>query len=307
MFAIGPIAQHDGCVELQQLRYVVAVAETRSFTRAAERCFVAQSALSHQVAKLERELGVRLFARTSRRVEPTPAGVAFLPAARDCLGAARRAADEAAAAAGQVRGHLTVGVIPTVAAVDLADLLERYRLAHPEVRLTLQSGSSRELTARVAAGELDAAFLGLPAGEEPRGVQVRRLAEDEHVAVLPADHALARTARAALADVAAETFVDFSAGSPGRTQSDLAFAAAGLERDVAFEVSTPELMVELVRRRLAVALLPSAFLGAGHEGVVTVPVADGPRRVEHLVWSAFNPAPAVRALLELMPAEVSGG
>lgn len=78
-------------MDLQQLRYVVAVAETRNFTRAAERCFVVQSALSHRVANLERELGVKLFARTSRRVELTPAGAAFLPAARQALEAAERA------------------------------------------------------------------------------------------------------------------------------------------------------------------------------------------------------------------------
>jgi DNA-binding transcriptional LysR family regulator len=73
-----------------QMRYVVAVAETSSFTRAAERCLVVQSALSHQIARLERELGARLFDRTSRRVRLTPAGAAFLPAARQCLDAAER-------------------------------------------------------------------------------------------------------------------------------------------------------------------------------------------------------------------------
>ncbi len=86
------IVLHDGRMELRQLRYAVAVAETRNFTRAAARCFVAQSALSQQVRNLERELGVALFARTSRRVELTPAGEAFLPAARQCLEAAERAA-----------------------------------------------------------------------------------------------------------------------------------------------------------------------------------------------------------------------
>src|SRR5881392_1791509 len=71
MFVTAAIVVQDGCVELQQLRYVVAIAETNSFTRAAERCLVVQSALSHQVARLERELGARLFERTSRRVRLT--------------------------------------------------------------------------------------------------------------------------------------------------------------------------------------------------------------------------------------------
>ncbi|NUP35758.1 MAG: LysR family transcriptional regulator, partial [Streptomyces sp.] len=87
-------------MDLQQMRYVVAVAETRNFTRAAERCFVVQSSLSHRIAGLERELGVKLFARSSRRVELTPAGVAFVAGARECLAAADRAAADAAAATG---------------------------------------------------------------------------------------------------------------------------------------------------------------------------------------------------------------
>src|SRR4051812_28900731 len=112
------IAYHDRSMDLQQLRYVVAVAELGNFTRAAERCFVVQSALSHQVAKLEREMGARLFHRTSRSVALTPAGAALLPAARECLRAAERALAEVAAATGEIRGRLAVGMIPTAAAVD---------------------------------------------------------------------------------------------------------------------------------------------------------------------------------------------
>lgn len=73
MLFIGPIVYHDRSMDLQQMRYVVAVAETKNFTRAAEQCLVVQSALSHQIARLERELGARLFERTSRRVSLTAA------------------------------------------------------------------------------------------------------------------------------------------------------------------------------------------------------------------------------------------
>src|SRR5690606_27099302 len=118
-------------MELQQMRYVVAVAETNSFTRAAERCLVVQSALSHQIARLERELGARLFDRTSRRVRLTAAGAAFLPVARQCLAAADRAVAEVAAAIGEVRGPLRVGLIPTVAAVDVPSALAEFRRRHP--------------------------------------------------------------------------------------------------------------------------------------------------------------------------------
>ncbi|MET9428322.1 MULTISPECIES: LysR family transcriptional regulator [unclassified Streptomyces] len=286
-------------MDLQQMRYVIAVAETRNFTRAAERCFVVQSALSHRVAALERELGVKLFARTSRRVELTAAGEAFLPAARQSLEAADRAAAEAAAAVGVVRGRLAVGVIPTVAAIDIPAALRVFRERHPEVRISLRVAASDELTARVVAGELDVAALGLPEGDRPRGVRARLLARDRLVAVVPEGHPLAGRARVGLARLAEETFVDFPSGTPGRAQSDQAFGAARLTREVAFEVLAPDLMVRLVRQGLAIALLPSA-VAADLPGLVTVPITRGPRRVEYLVWSAFNPTPATTAFLRTL-------
>lgn len=279
------------------MRYVVAVAETKSFTRAAERCFVVQSALSHQIASLERELGAKLFARTSRRVALTSAGEAFLPAARQCLEAAERAAVDAAAAVGMVRGRLAVGVIPTVTAIDVPAALLRFRERYPQVRIGLRVAPSDELVAAVREGTVDVAALGLPDDDRPEGVRFHELARDRHVAVVAPGHPLATAEKTGLRRLADETFADFPARSPGRTQSDRAFARAGLARDVAFEVTNGDLMVRIVGQGLAVALLPSAF-ARDQPGVVTVPIVDGPRRAEYLVWSAFNPAPATIAFLE---------
>lgn len=281
------------------MRYVVAVAETGSFTRAARQCLVVQSALSHQIARLERELGARLFDRTSRRVRVTAAGEAFLPQARQALSFAERAAAEVAAAAGEVRGRLTVGVIPTVAAVDLPAALRVFRGRHPHVPVRLRMASSDQLVEQVRQGEAEIAFLGLPATARPEGVRGRELARDPLVAVLAPGHHLATRSEVGLAALAEEEFVDFSAGSPGRAQSDRAFAAAGLHREVTFEVTTAELMAGLIREGLGVAMLPSAYV-PNLDGVVTVPVADGPERIEHVVWSAAGPTPAAAAFLDVL-------
>ena len=295
-------------MELQQLRYVVAVAETGSFTKAARRCLVVQSALSHQVARLERELGARLFERTSRSVRLTPAGAAFLPSARQCLDFAERAAAEVAAAVGEVRGRVVVGVIPTVAAVDLPAALKVFRERYPQVRVALRMSPSHELIEQVRRGAVDLAFLGLPPGARAEGVRGRELARDEHVAVVAPSHPLAGRASTDLRTLAEELFVDFPAGSPGRTQSDQAFAAAGLDREVAFEVTTAELMAGLIREGLAVAVLPSGY-APRLSGVVTVPVVGGPSRVEHLVWSAAGLTPAAAAFLDVLgvPADQAPG
>ncbi len=281
------------------MRYVVAVAETGSFTKAARRCLVVQSALSHQIARLERELGARLFDRTSRSVRLTAAGTAFLSSARQCLDFAERAAAEVAAAVGEVRGRLVVGVIPTVAAVDLPAVLRVFRERYSQVRVALRMLPSHELVSLVREGALDLAFLGLPPGARPEGVRGVELARDEHVAVVAAEHPFAGRAETDLAALAEELFVDFPAGSPGRTQSDQAFAAAGLHREVAFEVTTAELMAGLIREGLGVAVLPSRYTPQ-LTGVVTLPIANGPSRVEHLVWSAAGLTPAAAAFLDVL-------
>lgn len=279
------------------MRYVVAIAEERSFTRAAATCFVGQSALSHQIKALERELGVTLFARTSRRVELTAAGEAFAAAARVSLDAAERAVADAAAATGDVRGTLTIGLIPTVTAIDIPAALAAFHRAHPAVRITLRGGGSDEFIGAIAEGVMDVAVLGLAEDAIPQGVSTRVLARERLVAVVAAEHPLAARQRIRLADVADEVFVDFPAGSPGRAQSDLAFERAGLRRDVAFEVGSTDLILDLVRHGLVLALLSSAVI-PDDARLSTISVTDGPTRVEYLAWSGFNPSPAARALLD---------
>ena len=280
----------------------MAIAEEQSFTRAAQRCFVVQSALSRQIKSLESELGVRLFARTSRKVEVTPAGEAFVKQARLCLQAAERAKASAAAAHGQIRGSLTIGVIPTVTAVDIAAVLGAFRRSYPEVGVHVRTGGSDEFLRRIAAGQLDVGVLGLAEGVTPRGVQTRELSQERLVAVLSEGHRLAGRRRLRLKDLADEPFVDFPEGSSGREQSDLAFDRARLRREVSLEVNTADLLTGLVRQGLGVALVaPSVAREA--PGCVCIPVSDGPVRVEYLAWDSFNPSPVAQVFDDsiLMP------
>ncbi len=279
------------------MRYVVAVAEERSFTRAAERCHVVQSALSHQIKALERELGVTLFARTSRRVEVTAAGEAFLAAARVSLDAAERAVSDAAAATGEIRGTLTIGVIPTVTAIDIPAVLGSFHRAHPAVGIRLRGGGSDEFIAAIADGSMDVAVLGLPDAMSHRGVDASVLARERLVAVVSADHALADRRRLRLEELADETFVDFPVGTPGRAPSDLAFTAAGIRREVAFEAMSADLMLGLVRNNLVIALLSPAVI-PDSDDFRAIPITGGPTRVEYLAWSGFNPSPAAKAFLD---------
>ncbi|KIZ19146.1 LysR family transcriptional regulator [Streptomyces natalensis] len=284
-------------MELQQMRYVVAVAETGGFTRAAERCHVVQSALSHQIARLEKELGARLFDRTSRSVRLTVAGEAFVPVARQALQAAERARAEVEAATGEVRGRLAVGAISAVTAVDLAHELGVFRAHYPEVRIGLQMEMSDALIGKVREGSLDVAFVGLVPGARTTGVREKVLARGELVGVVAPDHPLAGQEWTSLSRLAREVFVDFAAGSAARRQRDEAFRAAGLTSEVAFEVTTTEFLANLVRAGLGVGMVPEA-LASKLPGLSMVRVRPAPERTERVVWSALGPSPAAAAFLE---------
>ncbi|QHY93939.1 HTH-type transcriptional regulator GltC [Streptomyces sp. S4.7] len=284
------------------MRYVIAVAEMNSFTRAAQRCLVVQSALSHQIARLEKELGARLFERTSRRVRLTPAGAAFLPAARQCLDAAERVAAEVAAAVGEVRGRLAVGLIPSVAAVDVPAVLREFHQRHPKARISLSVGASDELAEQVRQGDIEVAFLGIPVTARPRGVMARKLAEERLVAVVSPDHPLADETSVDLRRLSSEVFVDLPAKTAGRAQSDLAFTAAGITREVAFEVTNADYLARLVGAGLGVALLPPTY-AEGLAGITTIEVTDAPARAEYVIWSRESRAPAANAFLELLGIE----
>lgn len=281
------------------MRYVVAVAETGGFTRAAERCRVVQSALSHQIARLEKELGARLFDRTSRSVRLTAAGEAFLPVARQTLQSAERARAEVAAATGEVRGRLAVGAISTVGAVDLARELGDFHTRYPQVQISLLMDMTEPLVEKVREGALDVAFIGMVPTARTTGVREKELARGELVAVVPPDHPLAGREWTTLARVARENFVDYMAGSAARRQRDDAFRAAGLDSEVAFEVTSVELLAQLVRSGLGIGMVPQPT-ASGLPGLRTVRVRPAPERTERVVWSARGPSPAALAFLSAL-------
>ncbi|GAB3620120.1 LysR family transcriptional regulator [Glutamicibacter endophyticus] len=282
------------------MRYVVAVAEERNFTRAAQRCHVVQSALSHQIKALERELGVPLFVRNSRRVELTFAGEQFVASARASLSAAERAVADATGLSGELRGELRLGLIPTVNALNVPATLGDFHRKHPAVSIKLVSGSSDNFMAAIAEGHMDLAVLGLPESVTPRGVQTTALAREALVAVLSAEHRLAPQPRVSLEELARESLVDFPAGTTGRSQTDIAFERAGLTRTVVFEAMTTPLILDLVRHGLAVAILPGSVVPEDPQ-LVCLPIGEGgPVRVEYLAWRSFNPSPAARVFLEML-------
>ena len=283
-------------MNLKQMEYALAVAEECSFTRAAARCHTVQSALSHQVARLEETLGAKLFERTSRRVTLTPAGEAFVRSARIAVGAAQRVAQEVAAACGEVRGSLSVGTISSLTGLDLVDLLAQFHQRFSQVDIRLTVTKSESLLEDVRDRRLDVAFVGFWPGERIEGVQWHLLAEEELMAVLPTNHSLASSAMLSLSQLESEPLVDFPAGTAARRQTDEAFAIKQQHHRVQFEVTTMDLVERFVRRGLAVGLIPAKIAEDFHD-VISIPVSDAPKRRLYVLWST-TPTPAAQAFID---------
>jgi DNA-binding transcriptional LysR family regulator len=241
-------------MELRQMEYLVALADERQFTRAAEVTGVSQSGLSAAIRNLEVELGTRLFTRTTRKVEPTEAGLALLPFARSMLSSATEARDAVVQVSRELAGTLRVGAEQCLGFVDVGSLLERFHRRYPRVEIAFTQAGSHELLAGVRDGDLDAAFVATSdhVGVLPRAV----LGREPVVLLCPPEHPLASRPAVDRADLGGETFIDFHPSWAIRRMNDEALAARGVHRLVRCTVNDVHTLLDLVERGLGVALVP---------------------------------------------------
>lgn len=192
-------------MEVHQLRYFCAVAETGSFTRAAEREQVAQPSLSQQIMKLEEELGVRLFDRLGRAVRLTDPGQVFLPRARAILSELRAAKEEVAERQATVSGAVCVGVIPTIAPYFLPARIAVFLRRYPQASITVVEDVTVHLLDRLRGGLVDLAIMALPA----RGHDLESfpLLTERLFAILPKGHDLARRRSVMMKELRQEPFL----------------------------------------------------------------------------------------------------
>jgi DNA-binding transcriptional LysR family regulator len=287
-------------VELRQLATFVAVAEEDSFTRAADRLHVVQSAVSAGVRNLEKELGVLLFDRSTHSVKLTDAGRALLPEARATLAAAQAAKDAVAEARGGLRGTVVLGTMQAqgMRAVDLAGILATFRIEHPAVKVEIRHGGSSEMTHDVRDGRMDLAFVALP-GDGPSGLELIPLTREPIMLAVPAGHPLADRADIDLAALGDETLIDLPAGWGIRMAVDRSFADAGATRTVTYEVNDTATMIDFIRNGLGIGLLPRSLVETT-EDISFVPIRDHPPQFQTAIAIPANRllAAATRAMLE---------
>jgi DNA-binding transcriptional LysR family regulator len=287
-------------VDLRQLELFVAVAEESQFTRAAVRCHIAQSALSTSIRTLERDLGTQLFARTTRNVQLTASGRVLLQEARRTLAAAAQARAAVAEVAGGLRGHVSIGTIPTPGVLDQAQLVTDYTAEHPGIELRLVRDTSMALLDQLAAGTLDMAVVSLPASL-PLGMEALELLSEPISFVCREDHRLAGRKRVSLKAIAGEIFVGAPRGSVANDVLDRLFSATGADRHVPYEVNDVLVMMDFVERGLAVALAQPSLV-RNRPTLRSIALQDSSLRWSLAIVTPAVPSPSVAttAFIELL-------
>ncbi|KOT86656.1 LysR family transcriptional regulator [Streptomyces sp. NRRL F-5755] len=300
-------------MQLQQLRYFAAVADTRHFTRAAEREHVAQPSLSQQIRALERELGAELFHRARGHITLTDAGRTLLPLARRILADTETARREVQEVAQLRRGRLRLGAPPSLCASLVPDVLSVFHAAYPGVDLVVHEDGSQDLVRVLAAGELDLALIITPLPEQAPALATAELLREELVVVSSPDHPapVGRGRRMRVEDLRDHPLAMFRRGYDLREFTVAACRAAGFEPVFTVEGGEMDAVLGFVRAGLGVAVVPSMV--AERSGLrVTRFATPGMHRVISVAHRGdVSPPRAARELTRILMAhlglELPGG
>lgn len=288
-------------MDLRHLRYFVAVAEERHFGRAAQRLHMAQPPLSQAIRQLEGELGVQLLTRTTRRVDITDAGAAYLERARGVLADVDAAAHEAQRVAAGRAGRVAIGCVGSATYSLLPPLARALREELPGIDFTFRG--EMLVPAQLAAlrdGSLDVALLRPPA--DAAGVSLRRLRTDALVVALPDGHRLADDADVRLADLAGDDFIVHAGEGRSVMHAEVVrrCRSAGFEPRIRHEVAETSTLVTFVAAGLGVALVPEPVSRLVVAGACHRPLVDPGPGVDLVVATREQPSAGVTSVLAVL-------
>jgi len=278
---------------LQELKYLVALADHGHFGKAAESCFITQSTLSTQIKKLEDFLGVTLFDRSLKRVTPTPIGKEILQAARNIVEEADRIRELAKHAQDPMSRTIHLGVIPTLGPYYLPHALTLVHKKHPGLRMLLREEMTPQILEHLLDGKLDAGLLALPVTDD--SLRVEPLFYEPFYAALPAGHALAKHAVLKVSDIMGEKLLLLDEGHCLRDQA-LDVCGSGSRGREEVRATSLETLRQMVGMGLGLTLLPALSVDAGprvnRKAVEVRPFkTPPPGRTIALVWRKRAPFP----------------
>jgi DNA-binding transcriptional LysR family regulator len=287
-------------MELRHLRYFITVAEELHFGRAAARLNIAQPPLSQQIRRLEEELHIPLFRRTSRHVELTAVGRVFLPEAKQTLAQADRAIRIVRRASQGEIGQLFVGCTPWADFTSGPQVIRGFGKRHPHVEVELQSLSSAEQIAALEDGRLDVGILRPPV--DRRMLMTEPLLTERLVVVFPRGHRFTAHRRVPWRELADEAYVLLSRRRAPSFDSIVsqACADAGLTLRVRYEVDHPQAVLALVAAGLGVSLAPATFAALKSPGIAYRGLRPaGPLLRTIVVWRREGGSPLVPRFLRV--------
>jgi|UniRef100_UPI0040491665 LysR family transcriptional regulator, hydrogen peroxide-inducible genes activator len=250
-------------MEMHQLRYMVALARTGNFSRAAEQCHVAQPSLSQQIKKLEDELGERLFDRLKRQAKLTAHGEAFLRRAVRILEEVEAAKREATDALDLLHGTVAIGVLPTIAPYLLPEVMAQFSAKFAGVEVVVQEDTTAQLLKLLHAYEIDLALVSEPINDD-RLITVELFTE-ELLLALPPKHPLILKRTVSVADLAAEKLIVMKEGHCLGDQVLGFCERSDLKAKISFRSAQLETVQKLVCAGLGISLIP-AMAARGKRG-----------------------------------------
>jgi DNA-binding transcriptional LysR family regulator len=274
-------------MELRHLRTIAAVARHRSLTKAGEELYLTQSAVSQQIRRLEEELGVEVFRRTSRSVELTAEGRVILGYAERVLAEVDGLHLELEEITGLLSGQLRIGGVYPTGPYDLFAMLADFRAAHPGVAIHMVEDTQDDVLAALRADELDCAFTALDPDTLGAEYEVALLGTDELVAVLPVGHPLAREAHVTFEQLAGEDLIAYRENSALRRRLERKMADHGVEPRNAFICTEMGAVRALASKGLGVAVVPRSVAAEPGPPIELRPMAPEPLTWPvALVWRA---------------------
>lgn len=258
-------------MELRHLIYFREVARREHVSDAARDLNVSQPAITKQLKDLQRELGVKLFEPSGRRIKLTAAGQALLRHAEIILAQVDLARHELDAFSAEIGGRVSIGAPPTVGERLLPGVLHDYHRRYPRVQLKVTEGSTAVLTRLLESGELDLAVISLPVVQA--GLTVERLFTEELVVVVAKGHTLAGRAGVSIGELREESFLLYSPGGYVRDATLAACRAGGFVPRVTLDSGSMELLLRLAEAGLGVAIIPPLAI-TGTEQLWWMPLLD---------------------------------
>ena len=244
-------------MDIYQMKYVVALAKHLNFTLAAESCYISQSSLSQQISKLEKELGVKLFDRTTRTIRITEAGQAFVEMAQPILRDVDRLEQTMSTYSGFLRGTINIGAITALEKIRFSELVTSFYSSYPNLTLNIYQGKSLSLLESLEKHNIDIALVTQPREHNYPQIDFRLIGKDEYSLIISEKHPLAHREEVELWELRDE---DFILQHPDQSVSGLCMQAcseAGFTPKVISRIESVPIAMNLARTGLGVVFLPS--------------------------------------------------